>query len=122
MNKNPPHPGDYVWSAIIQPRGITVRAAADVLGVSHIALSSLINRHSALSPLMALRLEKAFGEDMETLLFMQAVWDAAKVRKTAKDLRVPKFKPSNVIMERVGARGAQTMRVKTPGERMGSSS
>jgi antitoxin HigA-1 len=115
VNKNPPHPGDYVWAAIIQPKGLTVTVAAELLGVSYVALSALLNRRSDLSPLMALRLEKAFDVEMETLLYMQAAWDAVQTRKNAKDLRIRRYDEKHVVFERVGKRGIETMRIVAPG-------
>jgi addiction module HigA family antidote len=119
-NKNPPHPGDYVWAAIVQPKGLTVKAAAEILGVSHISLSSLLNRRADLSPLMAFRLEKVFNVEMETLLYMQATWDAAETRKSAKDLPIRQYSPKNVVLERCGKRGRPTMRVIAPRQRNAS--
>lgn len=122
MSKRPPHPGDYVWTELLQPRRLTITAAAELLGVSQFALSALLNKHSDLSPLMALRLEKVFGEKMETILNMQAIWDAAKVRKTSKDLVLHKYRDDSVVFERVGKRGGPRLRVLTPGERSKKSS
>ena len=59
--KNPPHPGDYIWTEIIEPAGLSVTAAATALQVSRPALSSLLNGKADLSGDMALRIEKAFG-------------------------------------------------------------
>ena len=41
--KNPPHPGDFIRTEIIQPAGLSVTAAAAALRVSRPALSSLLN-------------------------------------------------------------------------------
>ncbi len=41
--KNPPHPGDFIWTEIIEPVGLSVTAAAAALQVSRPALSSLLN-------------------------------------------------------------------------------
>lgn len=41
--KNPPHPGEFIRTEIIEPAGLTVTAAAAVLQVSRPALSSLLN-------------------------------------------------------------------------------
>ena len=70
--KNPPHPGDFIRTEIIQPAGLSVTAAAAVLHVSRPALSSLLNGSADLSGNMALRIEKAFGVKMDTLMRMQA--------------------------------------------------
>lgn len=58
---SPPHPGQFIGTGIIAPLGLSVTAAADVLGVSRPALSSLLNAKAGLSGDMALRIEKAFG-------------------------------------------------------------
>ncbi len=64
---NPPHPGEFVRTEIIEPLGLTVAAAAAVLGVSRPTLSTFLNGRSDLSGTMALRIEKAFGVKMDTL-------------------------------------------------------
>lgn len=75
--KNPPHPGDFIRTEIIEPAGLSVTAAASALQVSRRALSSLLNTKVALSGAMALRLEKAFGVKAKTLMRMQASFDIA---------------------------------------------
>ncbi|MCH2497407.1 MAG: HigA family addiction module antitoxin, partial [Erythrobacter sp.] len=47
--KNPAHPGGFVKSEIIEPLGLSVTAAAQVLGVTRATLSTLLNEHSQLS-------------------------------------------------------------------------
>ncbi len=89
--KNPPHPGDFVRTEIIEPVGLSVTAAATVLQVSRPALSSLLNGKADLSGDMALRIEKAFGVKMDTLMRMQAAYDIAETRKREKRIRVKPF-------------------------------
>ncbi len=89
--KNPPHPGDFIRTEIIEPVGLSVTAAAAALSVSRPALSSLLNRKADLSGEMALRIEKAFGVKMETLMRMQSAFDIAKTRSRAKEIRVQRF-------------------------------
>lgn len=91
--KNPPHPGDFIRTEIIQPAGLSVTAAAAVLHVSRPALSSLLNGSADLSGNMALRVEKAFGVKMDTLMRMQASFDIAQTRKREKTIRVRRFHP-----------------------------
>jgi len=86
--KNPPHPGDFIRTEIIEPSGLSVVAAAVALQVSRPALSSLLNRRSDLSGDMALRIEQAFGVKMDTLMRMQASYDIAQTRKREKKIRV----------------------------------
>lgn len=86
--KNPPHPGDFIRTEIIDAAGLTVTAAAKALRVSRPALSSLLNGKADLSGDMALRMEKAFGITMDTLMRMQASYDIAKTRKREKQSSV----------------------------------
>ena len=85
--KNPPHPGDFIRTEIIEPAGLTVSAAAAILHVSRPALSSLLNGKADLSGNMALRIEKAFGVKMDTLMRMQSNYDIAKTRSREKEIR-----------------------------------
>lgn len=86
--KNPAHPGGFVKSEVIEPLGLSVTAAAQVLGVSRATLSALLNEHSQLSSEMALRIEKAFGVSMDTLMRMQNSYDIAQARKRAGEIKV----------------------------------
>ena len=86
--KNPPHPGDFIRTEIIQPVGLSVTAAAAALHVSRPALSSLLNGKANLSGDMALRIEKAFGVKMDTLMRMQAAYDIAQTRKRETKIHV----------------------------------
>jgi len=86
--KNPPHPGDFIRTEILEPAGLTVTAAAAALKVSRPALSSLLNGKASLSGEMALRIEKAFGVRMETLMRMQSSYDIAQTRKREGKIRL----------------------------------
>jgi len=86
--KNPPHPCDFIRTEIVEPTGLTVTAAAAALHVSRPALSSLLNGKAALSGDMALRIEKAFGIKMETLMRMQSAYEIAQTRKREKLIKV----------------------------------
>ncbi len=92
--KNPPHPGDFIRTEITKPLDLSVTAAAQVLGVSRPALSSLLNGKADLSGDMALRIEKAFGVKMDTLMRMQSSYDIARTRKREKEIRVRRFEPA----------------------------
>src|ERR1700687_3871611 len=91
--KNPPHPGDFIRTEIIEPAGLSVTAAAAALRVSRPALSSLLNSKADLSGEMALRIEKAFGVKMETLMRMQSAYDIARTRAREKSIRVGPYAP-----------------------------
>ena len=89
--KNPPHPGDFIRTEIIEPAGLSVTAAAKALQVSRPALSSLLIAKADLSGNMALRIEKAFGVKMDTLMRMQSAYHIAQTRKREKEIRVRRF-------------------------------
>ena len=86
--KNPPHPSDFIRTEIIEPARLSVTAAAVALQVSRPALSSLLNGKADLSGDMALRIEKAFGVNLDTLMRMQSAYDIAQTRKREKEIRV----------------------------------
>jgi len=87
------HPGIYVRKNIIPP-GMSVKDAASRLGIGRPALSNFLNGRSALSPEMALRLEKAFGADRDRLLDMQAAYDRQQGGNGEKEVAVRAFVPT----------------------------
>ena len=89
--KNPPHPGNFVRMEIIRPAGLSVTAAAEVLGVTRPALSAFLNERSSLSPEMALRIEKAFDVSMDTMMRMQNSFDIAQARKREGEIKVDRY-------------------------------
>jgi addiction module HigA family antidote len=86
--KNPPHPGLSVRADCLEPLGLTVTKAAKILGVSRQALDNLIHGKAAISPEMAIRLDKAFGGGAETWLRLQAAYDLAQAKKRASEIKV----------------------------------
>jgi addiction module HigA family antidote len=90
--KGPAHPGVFIKHEIIEPLGLSVTAAAEVLCVTRATLSCLLNERQSLSPEMALRIEKAFGMSMDTLVRMQSSYDIAQTRKRAAKIKVRPFK------------------------------
>ena len=82
--KNPPHPGLSVAQDCLEPLSLSVTEAAQKLGVSRKQLSSLVNGHSAISPEMAIRLDKAFGGGAETWYRLQSAYDFAQAMKRAE--------------------------------------
>ena len=89
----PCHPGEFIREEIITELGLKINRAAEILGVRTATLSDLLNENSSLSPEMALRLEKAFGVSMNTLLNMQAWHDATRMRKKADSVDVKPYRP-----------------------------
>ena len=90
---NPLHPGQFLRTEIIEAHGLSVTDAAKALGVSRPTLSSLLNSKADLSGDMAVRFDKAFGVEMETLMRMQNSYDIAQARQRAKAIRVARYRP-----------------------------
>ena len=92
---DPVHPGDFIKTEIIEAHGLSVTTAAKVLGVSRPALSNLLNQNASLSGEMTLRIERAFGVKMDTLMRMQAAYDIVQTRKNARKIRVRRYHPDS---------------------------
>ena len=92
-----PHPGQFVRTEIIAPLGLSVKDAAEALGVHRVALSRFLNEQAALSPEMAIRLEKAFGASMEDLMRMQNNYEIALARQHQDEIKVARYVPQITI-------------------------
>lgn len=92
--KNPPHPGDLIRTEIIEPLGLSVSKAGEILRVRRATLSDLLHGKAALTPEMALRIEMAFGPDMNHLLRMQLAYDVAQTRQHSRMLAVKRYVPA----------------------------
>lgn len=88
--KNPSHPGELV-KANLDELGLSVVKAAKALGVTRQQLYNVIGCKHAVSPEMAVRLEKAFGGSADMWLRMQAAYDLARVRQHEKDIVVDRL-------------------------------
>ena len=89
----PSHPGDFIRTEVVEAQGLNVTRAAKILDVRRATLSDLLNGHAALSPEMALRIEKAFGVNMDMLLRMQAWYDASRMRARSPEISVQRYEP-----------------------------
>ena len=83
--KNPPHPGGVIEDALDCLK-LSVAQGAKALGVSRSQLHRVIKGESAISPEMAVRLEKVIGSTVGTWLRVQAAYDEAQMRKKAKTI------------------------------------
>lgn len=90
----PPHPGAFIRDEVVDELGLSVSRAADILGVRRATLSDLLNAKASVSPEMALRIEKAFGVSMDTLLRLQAWHDAHAMRRRADEIDVKRYVPA----------------------------
>jgi len=77
----PTHPGEMLREDFLPEYGLTVSSLAKALGVSRQTVNELLREHRAVSPEMALRLARLFGNSPEFWLNAQRavdLWDAAK--------------------------------------------
>ena len=91
--KNPPHPGRGIRENCLEPLGLNVTEAAEVLGVARHTLSRVLNGHAAISPDMAIRLEKAGWSSADFWLRRQTSYDLAQARKSEDLIRVDRYQP-----------------------------
>ena len=94
ITMTPSHPGDFIRTEIVEELGLSVTETAEILGVHRTTLSDLLNSNATLSAEMALRIEKAFGISMDTLLRMQAWYDATQMRARADEIEVKRYQPA----------------------------
>lgn len=94
--KNPPHPGRSIRENCLEPLGLNVTDAARALGVARHTLSRVLNGHAAVSPEMAIRLEKAGWSTAEFWLRRQTAYDLVQARKGADRIKVERYQTQEV--------------------------
>ncbi|MDB5523125.1 MAG: plasmid maintenance system antidote protein family [Rhizobium sp.] len=94
IGMKPPHVGAFIREEILDELNLSIAKAADVLNVRRATLSDLVNEKASLTPEMALRIEKAFGINMDTLLKMQAWYDTVTMRQHADEIDVRRYSPA----------------------------
>jgi addiction module HigA family antidote len=78
---NPPHPGEIIKEAYLEPLGLTVTDAARALKVTRKTLSAIINGRVGISSAMAIRLSKAFNTTPQLWLNIQQSYDLWQAQK-----------------------------------------
>lgn len=94
MKRRPTHPGEMLREDFLLDYGLTVTGLAEAIGVSRQSVNELLRERRAVSPEMALRLARLFGNSPEFWLNSQRavdLWDAAQAIK--KD--VARIRPLN---------------------------
>jgi addiction module HigA family antidote len=84
MNRRPTHPGEMLREDFLPDYGLTVAGLAEAVGVSRQSINELLRERRAVSPDMALRLARLFGNSPEFWLNAQRavdLWDAAQAIK-----------------------------------------
>ncbi len=91
--ENPPHPGRSIRENCLAPLGLGVTETAKVLGVARHTLSRVLNGHAAISPEMAIRLEKAGWSTAEFWLRRQSAFDLMQARQDEDQIKVERYQP-----------------------------
>ena len=86
---NPSHPGSILREYMGDR--ITVSALARHLGVTREHLSTILNERAGVSPLMALKLDEAFGTSDGLWYKLQTNYDLARARKVKRGKVRPLF-------------------------------
>jgi antitoxin HigA-1 len=79
IQHSPPHPGEILQEFYFEPLGLTISEAAKKLLITRPNLSSIINGKAGLSPLMAVKLSKAFKTSPQFWMNIQASHDLWQV-------------------------------------------
>jgi addiction module HigA family antidote len=84
FQRKPTHPGEMLREDFVPEYGLSVSSLAESLGVSRQSVNELLRERRAVSPEMALRLARLFGNSPEFWLNAQQavdLWEAAQVVK-----------------------------------------
>jgi len=84
---NPAHPGEIIKGLCLEPKGMSVADAAELLNVSRKTLYKIINGKGSVTPEMALRLELVFGSTAQTWLNTQTAYDLWQLRDKREALK-----------------------------------
>jgi len=80
----PTHPGEMIREDFMPDYSLTAATLAEALGVSRQTINELLRERRALSPAMALRLSRLFGNSPEFWLNAQRAVDLWQARKTLR--------------------------------------
>src|SRR3569833_2967105 len=83
--KHNTHPGELLYEDILKENHLTVSKAAQLLKVTRSALSNVLNGKAAISPVMAIRLEKVFGGSAAFWVRMQSAYDLREAEKSFQE-------------------------------------
>lgn len=84
MKRRPTHPGEMLREDFLPDYGLTISGLAEAVGVSRQSINDLLRERRAVSPEMALRLARLFGNSPEFWLNAQQavdLWGAAQAIK-----------------------------------------
>ena len=88
----PTHPGELLREDILPAVGMGKSEVAEALGISRQHLYDILNEKKPVSPEVAARLGKAFGDGAGIWLRMQAAYDAWQAERSVDVSKVPKIR------------------------------
>ncbi|EDY86894.1 addiction module antidote protein, HigA family, putative [gamma proteobacterium HTCC5015] len=94
MKRQPTHPGEMLKEDFMPDYNLTVSKLAESLGVSRQSINELLRERRAVSPEMALRLARLFGNSAEFWLNAQRAVDLWTAAQASKD-EIARIKPLN---------------------------
>jgi len=96
----PVHPGEIIKQDILPSTGLSVTAAANVLGISRQMLHDILSERKPLSAVMCLKLSRLFGSSPETWMRLQAAYDLKKAKEDKRVMdRVARIVPVKTVDE-----------------------
>jgi len=75
------HPGEMLKIEIVEGRNLTIAKAADLLGVTRVTLSNILNGKAAITPNIALRVETVFGGAARFWVRLQSTYDLSIAKR-----------------------------------------
>lgn len=80
-NRPPTHPGAILREDILPALGLTVKGAAEDLGISRQLLHNILAERASISPDVALRLGRLCGDGPDIWMRMQGAHDVWQAKK-----------------------------------------
>jgi len=87
--RNHPHPGELLKEDVLEPLGLSIREAAERLGMARASLSRVVNGRAGISPDLAVRLELAGVSTARFWMTLQANYEL----ELAANRKQPRIKP-----------------------------
>ena len=96
MTRKPTHPGEMLREDFLPDYDLTVSSLAKAVGVSRQSINELLRERRGLSPEMALRLAKLFGNSPQFWLNVQQAVDLWEAEQTIHN-EVAQIRPLEII-------------------------
>ena len=85
---NPPHPGEIIKNLWLEPMNISIKKAAEAMGISRKTLSNIIHKKGKVTPEIAVRLSMALGSSPESWMGHQTAYDLWQVEQHKNELQI----------------------------------